>query len=99
MYCGASLNCTGLGDFGRTNSEIDVYVYYGFSDLNLLGGGITHLRVEPRHHVVVKLFAGLYRPSGASRHLPAWWGGEAGSGHGGVRTGRARRAAHHRGHR
>src|SRR6266550_4403695 len=22
-------------------SEVDVYVYYGFSDLNLLGGGIT----------------------------------------------------------
>lgn len=40
VYCGTSLNCT--GSVTRLyRSEIDVYVYYGFSDLNLLGGGIT----------------------------------------------------------
>jgi Flp pilus assembly protein TadG len=40
VYCGASVDCTGSATF-VTNSEVDVYVYYGFSDLNLLGGGIT----------------------------------------------------------
>jgi Flp pilus assembly protein TadG len=40
VYCGTSINCTGLVA-RQYRSEIDVYVYYGFSDLNLLGGGIT----------------------------------------------------------
>ncbi|MGH7762335.1 MAG: TadE/TadG family type IV pilus assembly protein [Candidatus Dormibacteraceae bacterium] len=40
VYCGASVDCKGSVT-SVTNSEIDVYVYYGFSDLNLLGGGIT----------------------------------------------------------
>ncbi|MHB8587654.1 MAG: TadE family protein [Candidatus Dormibacteraceae bacterium] len=40
VYCGTSVNCAGSVT-ALTNSEIDVYVYYGFSDLNLLGGGIT----------------------------------------------------------
>lgn len=40
VYCGTSANCT--GSVTRLyQSEVDVYVYYGFSDLNLLGGGIT----------------------------------------------------------
>jgi Flp pilus assembly protein TadG len=40
VYCGASVDC-----IGRTNlqirSEVDVYVYYGFNDLNILGGLVT----------------------------------------------------------
>jgi Flp pilus assembly protein TadG len=40
VYCGASANCTGSVT-ALANSEVDVYVYYGFSDLNLLGGAIT----------------------------------------------------------
>src|SRR5579864_12173 len=40
VYCGASANCTGSVTT-LTQSRVDVYVYYGFSDLNLLGGGIT----------------------------------------------------------
>jgi hypothetical protein len=40
VYCGASVNCTGSVT-KLYQSEVDVYVYYGFSDLNLLGGGIT----------------------------------------------------------
>jgi hypothetical protein len=40
VYCGASANCVGSVT-ALTQSEVDVYVYYGFSDLNLLGGGIT----------------------------------------------------------
>src|SRR5256884_5619649 len=40
VYCGASANCTGLIPT-LYQSEIDVYVFYGFSDLNILGGGIT----------------------------------------------------------
>ena len=40
VYCGSSANCTGSVTT-LTQSEVDVYVYYGFSDLNLLGGGIT----------------------------------------------------------
>ena len=40
VYCGTSLNCTGSVNT-YYGSEVDVYVYYGFSDLNLLGGGIT----------------------------------------------------------
>jgi Flp pilus assembly protein TadG len=40
IYCGASANCTGSVN-ALTQSEIDVYVYYGFNDLNLLGGLVT----------------------------------------------------------
>ena len=40
VYCGTSINCTGSIPT-LYQSEIDVYVYYGFSDLNILGGGIT----------------------------------------------------------
>jgi len=40
VYCGTSLNCVGsLGPLYQ--SEVDVYVYYGFNDLSLLGGLIT----------------------------------------------------------
>jgi Flp pilus assembly protein TadG len=40
VYCGTSLNCTGSVQT-LYHSEVDVFVYYGFSDLNILGGGIT----------------------------------------------------------
>lgn len=40
VYCGTSANCTGSVPT-LYQSEVDVAVYYGFSDLNLLGGGIT----------------------------------------------------------
>jgi len=40
VYCGTSVNCTGSVT-SLYESEVDVYVYYGFSDLNLLVGGIT----------------------------------------------------------
>lgn len=40
VYCGTSGNCTGAVQT-LYQSEVDVYVYYGFSDLNVLGGGIT----------------------------------------------------------
>ena len=40
VYCGSSVNCAG-NVTTLYQSEVDVYVYYGFSDLNLLGGGIT----------------------------------------------------------
>ena len=40
VYCGSSANCTGSIPT-LYQSEIDVGVYYGFSDLNILGGGIT----------------------------------------------------------
>ncbi|HET9783081.1 MAG TPA: TadE family protein [Candidatus Dormibacteraeota bacterium] len=40
VYCGSSANCTGSVQT-LYQSEVDVYVYYGFSDLNVLGGGIT----------------------------------------------------------
>lgn len=40
VYCGTSSNCSG-STTTLYNSEVDVSVYYGFSDLNLLGGGIT----------------------------------------------------------
>ncbi len=40
VYCGASANCTGNVST-LTQSEVDVYVYYGFNDLNLLGGLVT----------------------------------------------------------
>lgn len=39
IYCGSSGNCIGSGGtfYG---TEVDVYVYYGFNDEKLLGGGI-----------------------------------------------------------
>lgn len=40
VYCGTSVNCTGSVTT-LYESEVDVYVYFGFSDLKLLGGGIT----------------------------------------------------------
>jgi Flp pilus assembly protein TadG len=40
VYCGTSANCAGATTT-LYQSEVDVGVYYGFSDLNLLGGGIT----------------------------------------------------------
>jgi Flp pilus assembly protein TadG len=40
VYCGTSLNCMGsVTQSYRT--EVDVYVYYGFNDLNILGGLVT----------------------------------------------------------
>jgi hypothetical protein len=40
VYCGVSLNCQGAGN-RLYQSEVDVYVYYGFNDVNLLGGAFT----------------------------------------------------------
>jgi Flp pilus assembly protein TadG len=40
VYCGTSMNCSGTVNT-YYGAEVDVYVYYAFSDLNLLGGGIT----------------------------------------------------------
>jgi Flp pilus assembly protein TadG len=40
VYCGTSTDCMG-STATYYGSEVDVYVFYGFSDLNLLGGGIT----------------------------------------------------------
>jgi Flp pilus assembly protein TadG len=40
VYCGTSLNCAGSIPT-LYQSEVDVYVFYRWSDLNLLGGGIT----------------------------------------------------------
>ena len=40
VYCGTSSNCTGSVQT-LYQSEVDVAVFYGFSDLNILGGGIT----------------------------------------------------------
>jgi Flp pilus assembly protein TadG len=40
VYCGTSVNCTGTTNT-LYQSEVDVYVYYGFNDLNLFGGKIT----------------------------------------------------------
>jgi len=40
VYCGSSSNCSGSTQT-LYHSEVDVSVYYGFSDLNVLGGGIT----------------------------------------------------------
>jgi len=40
VYCGSSANCAGSVTT-LYQSEVDVSVYYGFSDLNILGGGIT----------------------------------------------------------
>jgi hypothetical protein len=40
VYCGTSLNC--LGNASQSyRTEVDVAVFYGFSDLNLLGGLVT----------------------------------------------------------
>jgi Flp pilus assembly protein TadG len=40
VFCGTTSDCTGATGT-LYQSEVDVYVYYGFSDLNMLGGGIT----------------------------------------------------------
>ena len=40
VYCGTSANCTGSVS-PQYESEVDVFVYYGFNDLNLFGGLIT----------------------------------------------------------
>jgi Flp pilus assembly protein TadG len=40
VYCGASLDCTGSTNL-QVHSEVDVYIFYGFNDLNLLGGLVT----------------------------------------------------------
>jgi hypothetical protein len=40
VYCGISVNCAGTAS-RQYQSEVDVYVYYGFNDLNLFGGLIT----------------------------------------------------------
>lgn len=40
VYCGSTADCGGSVT-KLYNSEVDVSVYYGFSDLNILGGGIT----------------------------------------------------------
>jgi len=40
VYCGTSANCAGSAS-PLYQSEVDVYVYYGFNDLNLFGGLIT----------------------------------------------------------
>jgi Flp pilus assembly protein TadG len=40
VFCGSNTNCTGT-PFRQSQTEVDVYVYYGFNDLNLFGGLIT----------------------------------------------------------
>jgi Flp pilus assembly protein TadG len=40
VYCGTSVDCRGTPTT-LLQSEVDVYIYYQFNDLNLLGGGIT----------------------------------------------------------
>jgi Flp pilus assembly protein TadG len=40
VYCGTTANCTGSIPT-LYQSEVDVFVYYGFNDLNLFGGLIT----------------------------------------------------------
>ena len=40
VYCGTSVDCTGSTS-QPYRSEVDVIVYYGFNDLNLLGGLVT----------------------------------------------------------
>jgi Flp pilus assembly protein TadG len=40
VYCGTSIDCRGTPN-PLFQSRIDVYVYYGFNDLNLFGGKIT----------------------------------------------------------
>jgi Flp pilus assembly protein TadG len=41
VYCGGTLTCTGASNSLLYHYEVDVYVYYGFNDLNLFGGLIT----------------------------------------------------------
>lgn len=40
VFCGSLSNCAG-GVNALYQTEVDVYVYYGFNDLNLFGGLIT----------------------------------------------------------
>jgi Flp pilus assembly protein TadG len=40
VYCGTSVDCRGTPN-PQFQSRIDVWVYYGFNDLNLFGGRIT----------------------------------------------------------
>lgn len=40
VFCGAVTDCTGSVTL-LAQKDVGVAVYYGFSDLNLLGGGIT----------------------------------------------------------
>ncbi|HEV3100940.1 MAG TPA: TadE family protein [Candidatus Dormibacteraeota bacterium] len=40
VYCGTSVNCAGTASQSY-RTEIDVGVFYGFNDLNLLGGLVT----------------------------------------------------------
>jgi hypothetical protein len=40
IYCGTSLNCAGVGN-RFYQAQIDVWVYFGFNDVNLLGGAFT----------------------------------------------------------
>ena len=40
VYCGTSSDCMGTPG-PQYQSEVDVYVFYGFDDLNLFGGLIT----------------------------------------------------------
>jgi hypothetical protein len=40
VYCGTSVDCRGTPN-PQLQSRIDVWVYYGFNDLNLFGGKIT----------------------------------------------------------
>jgi Flp pilus assembly protein TadG len=40
VFCGTSVDCRGTPN-PLYQSQIDVYVYYGFNDLNLFGGKIT----------------------------------------------------------
>jgi Flp pilus assembly protein TadG len=40
VYCGTSGNCAGNVN-PLYQSEVDVYIYYGYNDLNLFGGLIT----------------------------------------------------------
>jgi Flp pilus assembly protein TadG len=40
VSCGTSVDCRGTPN-PLLQSQIDVYVYYGFNDLNLFGGNIT----------------------------------------------------------
>jgi hypothetical protein len=41
VYCGGTLTCVGANNALLYHYEIDVFVYFGFNDLNLFGGKIT----------------------------------------------------------
>jgi hypothetical protein len=41
VYCGGTVTCVGARNSLLYHYEIDVYVYYGFNDLNLFGGRMT----------------------------------------------------------